>query len=114
MLTPHVILKRAAVIPHRKPAMISFVRAAVATAFLTAFTAPVMAQTPSPAPAPKAAAPAPAAPAATGSGGKLFQAKTVEGKECSAQADAQKLKGKERSKFRAKCIRELKKAAKKS
>lgn len=65
-----------------------------------------------PAPAPAAKAPAAKAPAAAKPGRKA--ATTPWGKECSAEADAQSLKGKERQKFRRKCISEKKKAAKKS
>jgi hypothetical protein len=69
-----------------------------------------VAQTPPPAAAPKAAAaPAKAAPAVKGVPKK---ASTPEGIACSAQADEKKLHGKERKSFRAKCIRDLKKAAK--
>lgn len=57
--------------------------------------------------APPAAAPkAAAAPAKSGQ----KKATTPEGIECSTQADAKNLHGKERKKFRAKCISDLKKA----
>lgn len=67
------------------------------------------AQTPQapPAAAPKAAAPA---PATTKAKGVPKKASTPEGIECSAQADAKNLHGKERKSFRSKCIRDLKKA----
>jgi anti-sigma28 factor (negative regulator of flagellin synthesis) len=58
--------------------------------------------------APPAAKPASAAPKSTG---VQKQASTPEGIECSAQADAQKLTGKPRVKFRKKCIADIKKAA---
>jgi len=58
--------------------------------------------------APAAAAPKAAAPAAKG---VPKQASTPEGIECSKQADEKKLTGKERKKFRSKCVRDLKKAA---
>jgi len=61
-----------------------------------------------PAAAPKAAAPA-AAPAKAAKGVPKT-ASTPEGIECSSQADAKNLHGKERKSFRAKCIRDLKKA----
>lgn len=60
--------------------------------------------------APPAAAKAPAA--APKAKGVQKQASTPEGTECSAQADAKNLHGKERVKFRKKCISDLKKAAK--
>lgn len=68
-----------------------------------------------PAPAPAAKAPAVKAPAgapAAKPGRKV--ATTPWGKECSAEADAQNLKGKERQKFRRKCVSQKKAAAKKS
>ena len=69
-------------------------------------TAPPAAQPKAPpAAAPKAAAPAKAAK------GVPKKASTPEGIECSKQADEKKLHGKERKSFRAKCIRDLKKAA---
>ena len=63
-----------------------------------------------PAATPPAAAKAPAA--APKAKGVPKQASTPEGTECSAQADAKNLHGKERVKFRKKCISDLKKAAK--
>lgn len=60
-----------------------------------------------PAPAPAAKAPA-GAPAAK-PGRKV--ATTPWGKECSAEADEKNLKGKERQKFRRKCVSDKKKAA---
>jgi hypothetical protein len=66
----------------------------------------------------KPAMPAPAAPAATVAkpaakvAGVPKTASTPEGVECSKQADAKNLHGKERVKFRAKCKSDLKKAAK--
>lgn len=67
------------------------------------------AQTAPQAAAPKAAEPAkPAAAAPVKSGQK--KPTTPEGIECSNQADAKGLKGKERKKFRDKCKRDLLKA----
>jgi hypothetical protein len=80
----------------------------VSTSLAAAQTAPA------PAAAPKAATPpaaaAPKAPAKAK--GVPKQASTPEGIECSKQADAKGLKGKERKSFRGKCVRDLKKAAK--
>ncbi|MGE0698086.1 MAG: PsiF family protein [Hyphomicrobiaceae bacterium] len=67
-----------------------------------------------PAAAPKAVtAPPAAAPKAdaTKAKGVPKKASTPEGIECSAQADAKGLHGKERTKFRKKCISDIKKAA---
>lgn len=68
--------------------------------------------------APLATTPAPTAgtPAATTTkkGPATFKAKTAEGVECSAEADAKGLKGKERRSFRNKCKKEKLAAAKKS
>ncbi|MEZ5818880.1 MAG: PsiF family protein [Hyphomicrobiaceae bacterium] len=78
-----------------------------------------LAQTAAPQSAPAAAPKAPPAAAAkapaktTAAKGVPKKASTPEGIECSKQADAKKLHGKERKSFRAKCIRDLKKAAKK-
>ena len=75
-----------------------------------------VAQTPPPAAQPKApaaAAPKSAEPA-TKAKGVPKKASTPEGIECSKQADEKKLHGKERKKFRSKCISDLKKAAKKN
>lgn len=83
----------------------------VSAGIATAQTAPAA---PAPAPAaPKAAAPAPAAKAAEPAKAKGVpkKASTPEGIECSKQADEKKLHGKERKAFRAKCVRDLKKAA---
>lgn len=67
-----------------------------------------VAQAPAPGPAapaaPKAAAPKVAAPKV---GGRK-KATTPEGIQCSAEADAKGLKGKERRKFRTSCINALK------
>jgi psiF repeat len=55
-----------------------------------------------------ATAPAPSAPAAATAAKKgpaAMQAKTEEGKACSAEADAKNLHGKERKKFRAGCMK---------
>jgi psiF repeat len=59
-------------------------------------TGSVFAQTPPPAPAPAPAA-QPAAPAAGATDKKAIS------KECSQQADAKSLKGKDRKKFRSAC-----------
>lgn len=71
-----------------------------------------LAQAPAPAApapaAPKAAAPKAAAPK---TGGRK-KATTPEGIQCSAEADAKGLKGKERRSFRNKCISALKKGKK--
>ena len=67
-----------------------------------------VAQAPAPAPGagtPGASTKAPAPPAKA-----RRQASTPEGIECSAQADSKALKGKERRRFRSKCIAGLKKA----
>ncbi len=58
-------------------------------------------------------APAAAAPKAAekATKGVPKKASTPEGIECSKQADEKKLHGKERKTFRAKCVRDLKKAA---
>ncbi len=64
------------------------------------------AQTPPAATAP--AKPAVAAPAAA----KAKTARTAESLKCSADADAAKLKGKERKTFRSKCMKDAKKVAK--
>ena len=72
------------------------------------------AQTPQAPAAATPKAPAAAAPKAADtktSKGVPKTATTPEGKECSKQADEKKLHGKERKSFRAKCIRDLKKAA---
>lgn len=72
-----------------------------------------LAQTPQAPAAATPKAPAAAAPKTTVSKGVPKKATTPEGIACSKQADEKKLHGKERKSFRAKCIRELKKAAKK-
>lgn len=64
---------------------------------------------------PGASAPVPGKPAVQApakSVGVQKQATTPEGIECSAQADAQKLTGKPRVKFRNKCKADMRKAAK--
>ncbi|MDX2154863.1 MAG: PsiF family protein [Hyphomicrobiaceae bacterium] len=78
------------------------VTATLATAQTPAPTAP-------PAAAPKAAAPAATPPAASKAAAK--KPRTAESLACSAEADKKGLKGKERKTFRAKCIRDAKKAA---
>jgi Skp family chaperone for outer membrane proteins len=56
-----------------------------------------------------ATAPAPTAPAAAATavkkGAPAMQAKTEEGRACSAEADAKNIHGKERKKFRAACMK---------
>lgn len=79
----------------------------VSTSLAAAQTAPAPAATK---PATPPAAAAPKAPAKAK--GVPKAATTPEGIECSKQADAKGLKGKERKSFRGKCIRDLKKAAK--
>jgi hypothetical protein len=79
-----------------------------------------LAQTPPPPPtqtpsAPQAATPAPAAPTAKAKSAKA--AKTTRSPEslaCSAEADARKLKGNPRKKFRKACLAEKRKAQTKS
>jgi psiF repeat len=72
---------------------------AVAAAFASLFLmGAAFAQTPAPAPA----APAAAAPAAK-AGAKAKPEQSAASKECSAQADAKGLHGKERKKFRSEC-----------
>ncbi|MGD9802242.1 MAG: PsiF family protein [Hyphomicrobiaceae bacterium] len=86
----------------------------IGTAALLISAGLAFAQAPqAPAPATPKAPPAaaPKAPAATTSKGVPKKASTPEGIECSKQADEKKLHGKERKSFRAKCIRDLKKAA---
>lgn len=75
-------------------------------------TAPAPAPTTPPAAVPKTTTP-PAAAKQKGTPPPK-KATTPEGIECSAQADAKGLKGKERRSFRNKCIRDLKKAAPKA
>ncbi len=78
--------------------------AAIATLFLagTAF-----AQTPAPA---TSAAPAAKTAAPKATEAKAKPERTAESKECSAQADAKGLHGKERKKFRSECKRDATKA----
>lgn len=91
---------------------------AAATAFASLFLmSAAFAQTPAPAPAPAPAAKAaPAAktePAAkTATDAKAKPERTAASIECSNQADAKGLKGKERKKFRSQCKRDAAKAAK--
>lgn len=78
--------------------------AAAALAFL--MSAPAFAQTAAPATAPAAAAkPAAAAPAAKAAP----KARSAESMECSKQADAKGLHGKDRKKFRSECMKAAKK-----
>jgi invasion protein IalB len=74
---------------------------ALAASLLLAGSA--FAQTPSP-----AASPAPAAPAATSKSTKPHSAASI---ECSKEADAKGLHGKERKKFRSECKAKAKDAA---
>jgi hypothetical protein len=70
------------------------------------------AQTPPPAaPATAPAAKPAAAPATTAPAAKEAKARTPESLKCSADADAKKLHGSERKKFREKCMKDAKKAA---
>ena len=88
------------------------VSASIATA-QTAPQAPPVA-TPKAVQAPPVAAPKVTEPAKAGESavkGVPKKATTPEGIECSAQADAKNLHGKERTKFRKKCISDIKKAA---
>jgi hypothetical protein len=71
---------------------------AFAVATLIAFAAPSLAQTTAPAPSAKAAAPT-ASPAAKTS----KQMRTAKSLECSKEADAKKIHGKERRKFMSSC-----------
>lgn len=76
--------------------------AATALAFLTG--APAFAQTPAPpAQAPSAMAPGKAAP-------KAEKPRSAASIDCSKQADAKGLHGKERKKFRSDCMKAAKKA----
>ncbi len=83
-------------------------RAAVATLAALLLTGTAFAQTTSPAPAPStppsAAKTAPAPKAAKAA--KAKPETSTASKECSAEADAKGLHGKERKKFRAQCMRE--------
>ena len=80
-------------------------RLAVLRSLLLAGSA--LAQTPAPAASPAPAA-APATPAATTKSGKLHSAASI---ECSKEADAKGLHGKERKKFRSECRKEAKEGA---
>ncbi len=81
-------------------------RSVIAAVLLTLASPVAMAQTP-PATAPAVAAkPAAPKPAIT-----PVSERTPESLKCSADADAAKLKGAERKKFRAKCMKDAKKAA---
>ncbi len=79
----------------------------VSTSLAAAQTAPATAPTKTSPPPAAAATKAPAK-----AKGVPTKASTPEGIECSKQADAKGLKGKERKSFRGKCVRDLKKAAK--
>ena len=83
---------------------------AVATAFASVLLmSSAFAQTPAAAPgAAPAAAPAAAAPAATKKAPVVHTAASI---ECSKEADAKGLKGKERKKFRSECKKPAKDAA---
>ena len=85
----------------------------IASAALVISAGLAFAQTPQAPAAATPKAPAAAAPKAPAKASKGVpkKASTPEGIECSKQADDQKLHGKERKSFRAKCIRDLKKAA---
>ena len=99
----------------------NFIKIAAAAAFVALGASVAIAQTattPSTPVAPKAPAastPAPTAPAGTAMAPKKAgqkQATTPEGQACSAEADAKNLHGKDRTKFRNKCIKDMKAAAK--
>ncbi len=82
---------------------------AAAVAFASLFLmGTAFAQTPAPAPAP--AAPAAAAPAPAAKAPKAKPEQTAASKECSTEADAKGLHGKERKKFRSECKRNAKAA----
>lgn len=83
-----------------------------ATALALAMTAgAAMAQAPAPAPTAPAATPAPAAKAAAPKKARApGKPRTAESLACSAEADQKGLKGKERQKFRKKCVADAKKA----
>ena len=91
--------------------------ASIAFIALVGATGVAMAQAPAPTPAPTtppAAVPKTATPPAAAKQKGTpppKKATTTEGIECSAQADAKGLKGKERRSFRRKCIADIKKAA---
>ncbi|WP_315837499.1 PsiF family protein [Bradyrhizobium prioriisuperbiae] len=90
---------------------------AAAVAFASLFLmGTAFAQAPAAAPAAPAAkaAPAatPAAPAAKATEAKAKPERTAASLECSKEADAKGLKGKERKKFRSQCKRDAGKAAK--
>jgi psiF repeat-containing protein len=79
---------------------------AAAVAFASLFLmGTAFAQTPAPAPAAPAAKPAPMAKTTEP---KAKPEMTAESKECSAQADAKGLHGKERKKFRSECKHDAK------
>jgi hypothetical protein len=83
-------------------------RAAAVTFAALLLTGTAFAQTTTPAPAPAS----PPSAAKTAPAPKMAKAKpemSAESKECSAEADAKGLHGKERQKFRAKCKREARK-----
>ncbi len=86
-----------------------------ATAAFAQATAPAPTTAPVAPKAPVATTPPPAASATTvapkAANPALKQATTPEGQACSAEADAKNLHGKERSKFRSKCVRAAKAAA---
>ncbi len=88
-------------------------RAVIASLAALLLTGTAFAQTTSPAPAtsspPSAAKTAPAPKTAKAARAKPEM--TTASKECSAEADAKGLHGKERQKFRAQCKREAKKGA---
>jgi hypothetical protein len=74
-------------------------------------TGAVSAQTQTtPAPAAKSAAPATTAPKAAKSAPKATKPRSAASLDCSKQADAKGLHGKERKKFRSECMRNASKA----
>lgn len=101
--------------------LVKSLMAAVAATLMVGVGA-VSAQTAAPAAKPAAAAPAATAPAATATkaaaapaatapkAAKVKKAKSAISIACSAEADAKKLKGKDRKKFRSACMKKAKAA----
>ena len=85
--------------------MKTLVRLMIVGAFVFSFAQSGYAQmSPSAAPAAPVAPKAPAAPKPKAPVSAEDMAKKAKSKECSAKADAEKLHGKERKEFRAKCM----------
>ena len=101
----------------------NFIKLVAVAAIIACGTTAAFAQATAPAPstapvapkAPAAMTPPPAAPSAAtapkAANPAQKTATTPEGQACSAEADAKNLHGKERSKFRSKCVRAAKAAA---